>query len=165
MLVKRILLPLLGLVLLFVAWSWWHSDGQRIARRVKHLTERVEKSPSEGQLVAALKSQEVVRLFADPFEFRARQFDFETSDRQALIRAVALHRLRSDRIVATVLDRELDIDKAARRATMFLTTRFAGGLRGLGNEAYRFQLNWIEQQGEWKIDFVDLVEILPAMGL
>jgi hypothetical protein len=167
MLLKKILLPLLAVVVVFLAWSWWQSDSQRIARRVKYLTERVEKSPGEGQLMAALKSQELGGLFAEPFQFRARQFDFETRDRQTLIRTVALYRMRSDRITAQVLDRDLDVDGAGRRATMYLTTRFAGGFGGLGgpgNDAYRFQLNWIEQQGEWKIDYVDLVDVLPTTG-
>ncbi len=101
--------------------------------------------------------------FADPFEFRARQFDFETRDRQTLVRNVALYRLRSERISVRIFDRRLDLDPARGRATMLLTARFVGGLGGRGNEAYRFQLDWVEQEGRWKIDYVDLLETRPGL--
>ncbi|MCZ6507496.1 MAG: hypothetical protein O7A04_05540 [Acidobacteria bacterium] len=162
MLFKKTALLLLGVIAAFVAWTWWHSDARRIGRRLECLTESVEKSPGEGPLAAALKAEQVGRLFAEPFEFRARQFDFETRDRQALIRAVVLYRLRSERIVSRILDKRLDVDSAGRKATMVFTARFVGGWSGIGNDAYRFQLNWVEQQGEWKIEYVDLLEIVPA---
>jgi hypothetical protein len=145
-------------------WSWWSADRQRIGRALRGLSEAVEKSPGEGQLGAALKSQEAATFFAEPFEFRARQFDFETRDRRSLARNVALYRLRSDRIAVHIFDRRLDLDPAAREATMMLSARFVGGLRGRGNEVYRFQLNWVEQQGQWKIGYVDLLEILPGIS-
>ena len=144
-------------------WSWWSSDRQRIGRALRGLSEAVEKSPREGQLGAALKSREAVSYFADPFEFRARQFDFETRDRQTLVRNVALYRLRSERISVRIFDRRLDLDPARGRATMLLTARFVGGLGGRGNEAYRFQLDWVEQEGRWKIDYVDLLETRPGL--
>lgn len=164
MFLKKIALLLVAVIAVVVAWTWWHSDAQRIGRRLEDLTERVEKSPGEGQLAAALKAEQVGSLFAEAFEFRARQFDFETRDRQSLIRAVALYRLRSERIVSRILDQRLDVDSAGRKATMVFTARFIGGWRGIGNDAYRFQLNWVEQDGEWKIEYVDLLEIVPAMG-
>ncbi len=150
-------------------WSWWSTDRQRIGRALRGLSEAVEKSPGEGQLGAALKSREAASYFADPFEFRARQFDFETRDRQTLARNVALYRLRSERISVQIFDRRLDLDPSARKATMLLSARFVGGLGGSngllggGNESYRFQLNWVEQEGRWKIDYVDLLEIHPGL--
>jgi len=162
MLLKKTALLLLGVIAAFVAWTWWHGDARRIGRRLEYLTERIEKSPGEGQLAAALRAEEVARMFAEQFQFRARQFDFETRDRQALIRAVALYRLRSERIVSHILDKRLDIDATERKATMVFTARFVGGWSAIGNDAYRFQFNWVEQAGEWKIEYVDLLEIVPA---
>lgn len=158
----KILLPIVALIALLVGWNWWTSDARRIASRLSGLTEEVEKRPGEGQLAMALKSEQVASYFAEPFRFRALQFDFETDHRGTLVRSVAAYRLRSDRIAASVLHRELEIDAANRTAKMVLLVRFAGGFGGSANEAYRFQLNWIEQQGLWKIDYADLIEIVPA---
>ncbi|MDH3522997.1 MAG: hypothetical protein OES32_05360 [Acidobacteriota bacterium] len=164
MTLKKWLLALVALAVALAFGSWWSGDRQRIGRRLRGLADAIEKGPGEGQLAAALRSQEAVSYFADPFEFRARQFDFETRDRQSLVRNVALYRLRSERIAVQIFDRRLDLDPAARKATMVLSARFVGGLGGLGgraDEAYRFQLNWVEQAGAWKIEYVDLLAILP----
>lgn len=147
-------------------WHWWHGDARRIGRQLDRLLESVEKAPGENQLVAALKAQEVASRFADPFDFRARQFDFATRDRQTLVRSVALYRLRSERIAPRVVDRRLDVAAEERRATMRLTVRFVGGWQGLDGEAYRFQIGWREQEDEWRIDSVDLIEIVsPSRAL
>lgn len=161
MTLKKLGILILGGAAALAAWSWWNGDARRIGRRLDYLLERVEKSPGESQLVAALKAEEAARIFADPFDFRARQFDFETRDRQTLIRSIALYRLRSERIAVQVLDRRLDFAAGERRANMGLTVRFVGGWQGRANEAYRFQLGWREQDGEWRLDFVDLLEIVP----
>jgi len=165
MYLAKILIPFAAIVALIVGWNWWTSDARRIASRLEALTEEVEKSPGEGQLAMAFKAEQAARFFAEPFLFRARQFDFETEDRGALIRAVAVYRSRSDRITPSVLHRELDIDDAHRTAKMVIVLRFAGGFRGSASEAYRFQLNWLEQEGQWKIGYADLIEIVPATVL
>jgi hypothetical protein len=164
MVVRRIAVGLLLALGLVVGWSWWNSDERRIGRRLDDLLERAEKAPGENQLVAALKAEEIAALFADPFDFRARQFDFATRDRRTLVRTIALYRMRSDRIAAQVLDRRLDVAATERRATMSLTVRFVGGWQGWTKDAYRFQIGWREQEGEWRIDLVDLVELVPAVA-
>lgn len=162
---NRLLFALLAIVGLVVGWNWWTSDARRIERRLGALTDAVAKSGKENQLTLALRAEQVAGFFAQPFSFRARQFDFETDDRGALTRAVAGYRLRSDRISPAVLHRELEVDSTTRSARMQIVVRFAGGLANRGSEAYRFQLNWVEQQGEWKIGFADLIEIVPASVL
>ena len=42
----------------------------------------------------------------------------------------------------------------------FRIATFSGGISDFDRDAYRFQVNWIEVDGEWKIDFVDLLEVL-----
>jgi hypothetical protein len=160
---RKVVLGVLLVAGSLAAWAWWNGDARRIERRVSYLLERVEKTPGENQLVGALKAEEAGRVFAYPFDFRARQFDFATRDRRELVRAIALYRLRSERIAAQVLDRRLDVATADRRATMTLAVRFRGGWGSPTNDAYRFRLGWREQEGEWRIDFVDLVEIMPAV--
>lgn len=161
----RILIAVAATLALVAGWSWWTGDAQRIARRFDALAEEVQKRPGEGNLAAAFKAEQAAGFFAEPFLFRARQFDFETDDRRALTRALAAYRLRSERIAPTILHREINVDAEARTAKMELVVRFAGGLRGNAGEAYRFQLNWVEQEGLWRIGFADLVEILPASVL
>jgi len=161
----KVLLPAVAVVVLLIGWNWWNADAQRIRRQLEALNEEVEKSPGEGQLATAFKAEQATRFFAEPFRFRARQFDFETDNRGALARSLVGYRARSDRIAPSVLHSELEIDQAGRTAMMVVVIRFTGGFSGRANEAYRFQLNWIEQEGEWKIGFADLIEIVPASVL
>ena len=161
----RLLIVAAALLAVVAAWSWWTGDAQRIARQFEALADEVAKTPGEGNLAAVLKAEQAAGHFAEPFLFRARQFDFETDDRVALTRTIAAYRLRSERIAPSILHRELDVDSQARTAKMQLVVRFAGGLRGRADEAYRFQLNWVEQEGRWRIGFADLIEIVPASVL
>ncbi len=145
-------------------WSWWHSDARRIGRELDRLMAQVDKSPGENPLTGALAAQEAAGQFAQSFHFRARQFDFETRDRQSLIRAIALYRNRSERIATQVLDEQLDIDAAAGRATMVLTARFQGGWQALTEDGYRFQLDWVEEEGGWRIAYADLLEVVQPVA-
>ncbi len=152
----------MALLLVWGGWSWWQSDRRRIEGALADLMESVDKGPGESPLSAALAAQEAAAHFASDFLFRARYFDFETRDRQSLIRAIALYRNRSDAIATRIDDRQLDIDAAGRRATMQLTARFQGGWRAIGDDAYRFQLDWVEEDGEWRIAYADLIEVVES---
>ena len=156
----KVLTAVVVIFLLFVGWAWWSGDAQRINRRLGALTDEVEKAPGEGQLATALKAEAVAAFFAEPFRFRARQFDFETTDRRTLVRSVAAYRLRSERIATDILYRHLEIDPVARTARLEIVARFAGGWGGRAGEAYRFQLDWVEQEDRWQIGYVDLIEIV-----
>lgn len=153
-------------VLAVVAATWWWtghgSDERRIQRQVDRLLELVEKEPGEGPLAGLERARAIGELFADPFEVRARPFDFHTRDRQALARAVQGYRASSDRVWAQASERRLQVDRENRRAILSLTARFGGsGLSLGGREAYRFQVNWLEQDGVWRIDYLDLLEVVP----
>jgi hypothetical protein len=66
-----------------------------------------------------------------------------------------------------VRDWQLDVDKPSRRATLNVTTDFVTSFRDItGREAYRWQVNWVEQEDEWRIDYVRLLEIIeePTWG-
>jgi hypothetical protein len=160
----KVLSVVVVIVLLFAGWAWWSGDAQRINRRLGALTDEVEKTPGEGQLTTAFKAEAVAAFFAEPFRFRARQFDFETTDRSTLVRSVAAYRLRSEHIATDILHRHLEIDPVARTARMEILVRFAGGWGGRAAEAYRFQLDWIEQEGRWQIGYVDLIEIVRPLA-
>jgi len=160
----KVLSALVVIFLLFAGWTWWSGDAHQINRRLRALTDEVEKSPGEGQLTTAFKAEAVAAFFAEPFRFRARQFDFETTDRSTLVRSVAAYRLRSERIATEILYRHLEIDPVARAARMEIVVRFVGGWGGRAGEAYRFQLDWVEQEGRWQIGYVDLIEIVRPQG-
>ncbi len=151
-------------VLLIGGWlvvRWWVSPQRQINRNIKEIQKLVSKVPGESDLVALGKARKVSEMFADNFEFRAEGFDFHTRDRQRLAAGVHRYRSFSQAIAMRVREKDLSIDKEHRRASTYLTADFVTQARDItGREAYRFRIDWVEQEGDWKIDFVELVEIL-----
>lgn len=141
--------------------GWLHSDRRRISRQVRRIEKLVAKRPGESNLTALNKARQITELFAPGFEFRARQFDFSTRDRRALAGAIHRYRSLSDAVSMRVVSRELHIDGGFRRATLYLTAEFLTGIGDLrGREAYGFQINWVDHEGEWLIDYVDLLRVI-----
>ncbi len=159
----RRLLLLAALAAGLAAW-WWlgrGGDERAIERQLERLVELAEKEPGETPLAGLERARAITGLFAARFELRARPFDFATRDRQELARAIASYRAGPERISSRVTDRELWLDAEARRAAMRVTIEFGEGLALTGNrDAYRFQIGWVEENGEWRIDLVDLIEIV-----
>lgn len=146
--------------------AWYGSDARRIGRNLERLQTLVGKLPAESDLTGLGKSRKIAELFADRFEFRARQFDFATRDRGRLVSAIHQYRSRSDTIAMRIFDRDLQIDPDARRATTLFTAEFITGVRGtMGREGYRFQVDWVELDGRWQADFVDLLEVIEEPAL
>jgi hypothetical protein len=151
-------------LLLLGGWlleRWWVSPERRINRSIKRLQQLVSKTPGESDLVALGKARQVSEMFAESFEFRAEGFDFYTRDRQRLAAGVHRYRSLSEAISMRVREKQLTVDGQQRRATSFITADFVTRARDIsGREAYRFQVDWVEQGDDWKIDFVELLEIL-----
>ena len=60
-----------------------------------------------------------------------------------------------------VRQKELTVDREHRRASSYLTAEFVTKARDItGREAYRFRIDWVEQEGDWTVDYVELLEIL-----
>lgn len=155
------------IVAFWVFWGWWGSDQRRIKRQVKRLQKLVTKNLGEGNLGALNRAREITEIFADPFDFEAKQFDFRSSDRQSLAVGIHNYRSRAETIRMRIRDWQLDVDKPSRRASLHVTTDFVTDFRDLtGREAYRWQVNWVEQEGEWRIDYVRLLEVIedPPWG-
>ena len=162
-LLRNLLLALVVVAGALLWWNWASSAERRIARELDALMERVEKGPDENPLHGALKAEEAARSFAEPFRFRAWQFDFETRNRQDLIRGIVLYRSRSDRVAPQLLDSEIEVQ--GERAVQRLVVRFQGGWQGVGDDAYRFRLEWVETPQGWRIADADLEEIVaPGPG-
>jgi hypothetical protein len=160
----------LVIALIIVAWGFlgrWGSDERRIKREVKNLQELVTKNIGEGDLTSLNRAREITEIFADPFDFEAEQFDFRSRDRQSLAVGIHSYRSRAESIGMRVRDWQLDVDKPSLRATLNVTTDFVTSFRDItGREAYRWRVNWVEQEGEWRIDYVRLLEVIeePTWG-
>lgn len=140
---------------------WWVSPERRINKKIQQIQKLVSKAPGESDIVALGKARRVSEMFADSFEFRAEDFDFYTRDRQRLAAGVHQYRSYSQAIAMRVRDKELTVNEEHRRASTYLIADFVTKARDVtGREAYRFRLDWVEQEGDWRIDFVELMEIL-----
>ena len=161
---KRLQVTVALALLVIAGWMtvrWWVSPERQIGKSIKRMQKLVSKAPGESDLVALGKARNISEMFAESFEFRAEGFDFYTRDRQRLAAGVHQYRSFSQAIAMRVRDKELTVDEEHRRASTYLIADFVTKARDItGREAYRFRIDWVEQEGDWKIDFVELLEIL-----
>ena len=153
-----------ALVVIVGGWWWysWLTSPERlIDKQLGRIQELVSKAPGEDSLGALAKARSVSELFADNFEFVAEQFDFHTRDRRQLISGIQQYRSQAQSILMHYPGKDLSVDPDESRATSLVTVQFFTQARDLsGREAYRFQINWLEQDGEWRMDYVRLLEIM-----
>lgn len=154
-----------GAVLLIVGGWWWYgwftSPERQIDKQLGRIQKLISKAPGEDNLGALAKARAATELFANNFEFVAEQFDFHTRDRQKLISGIHQYRSRAQTILMQYPEKELSVDSEQGRATSHVTVQFITQARDIaGREAYRFQINWLEQDGQWRMDYVQLLEIL-----
>ena len=163
---RRIGIVVLVLLALAVIWTSRSGDRKAIERQLDELTELVSKDGAETQLAGLNQARLITELFASSFEVRAEQLRFSTRDRREMAGFIHGYRRGSDRISMRASDKALDIDEASRRATHRVNLQFTGGgPLGSPSELYRVQINWLEEEGEWKIDYIDLIEILEGGNL
>ena len=90
---------------------------------------------------------------------------FSTRDRRELAGFIHGYRRGSERISMRVSGTSLTIDPDLGRATQLADFHFTGGgPLGSPSERYRVQINWLEEEGRWRIDYIDLLEILDSGG-
>jgi hypothetical protein len=78
-----------------------------------------------------------------------------------LIAGIQAYRSRAQTILMQFPDTEVSVDAEQGRATTHVTAQFITTARDIaGREAYRFQINWVEEEGEWRMDYVRLLEII-----
>ena len=144
-------------------YTWYTSPERQIDKQLDQIQKLIAKAPGEDNLGALAKARAATELFADSFEFEASQFDLHTRDRQQLISGIHQYRSRAQTILVQYPEKELSIDTDQARATSHVTVLFVTKARDLaGREAYRFQINWLEQDGEWRMDYVRLLEVIEA---
>lgn len=161
---RSVVAIVVGLVVLLAGWGlwdWYFSPERRINAQLREIQRLISKAPGESNLEALAKARAATDLFAENFEFEARQFDFHTRDRQQLISGIQSYRSRAQTILMQFPEKELSVGHEGDRATSLVTAYFITKARDLtGREAYRFQINWVGQEGEWRMDYVRLLEIL-----
>lgn len=161
---KPVAVALAGLLILLGGWwalGWYTSPERRINSRLGEIQKLISKAPGENNLNALAKARAATGLFADSFEFEAQQFNFHTRDRQQLISGIHQYRSQAQTILMQFPDKDLSVDPEHGRATSQVTAHFITKARDIaGREAYRFQINWVEQEGEWRMDYVRLLEII-----
>jgi hypothetical protein len=161
--IKPAWLVLGAVVLILGGWGWyrWFTSPERqIDNQLERIQKLISKAPSEDNLRALAKARQATDLFAADFEFVAPQFDFHTRDRQRLISGIHQYRSRAETILMQFPETALSVDTDQGRATSHVTAQFITKAQDLaGREAYRFQINWVEQEGEWRMDYVRLLEI------
>lgn len=155
---------LAALLILVGGWwlfSWYTSPERRINAQLNEIQKLISKAPGENNLNALAKARAATELFAESFEFEAQQFDFHTRDRQQLISGIHQYRSLAQTILMQFPEKDLSVDQEHGRATSQVTAHFITKARDVaGREAYRFQINWVERDGEWRMDYVRLLEIL-----
>ena len=161
---RNLRVALLALAAILIVWLFVGRDrgieGQ-VRKQIDEVRRLVGKLPGENNLESLNKARKISELFSTDFEFVAPQFDFATRDRRALVGAIHEYRSRSGTVAMLTRDVEVSVDEAARRATVHLIAEFVTGADDLvGREAYAFQINCKEENDEWRIDYVRLLDVL-----
>ena len=142
-------------------FSWCTRPERRIGSQLHRIQELIAKAPTETELTALGKARAATELFASQFEFEAEAFGFHTRDRQQLIAGIHQYRSRAQTILMQLPEKEISVAPDHQRATSYVTVLFITQMRDLaGREAYRFQINWLREDGLWRMDYVRLLEII-----
>ena len=153
----------LGSALALLVWaaiSWVNSDSRQINRELDELRSLVTKRPAEAPLESLSRATSIGSMFANSFEVRAEQLQLSTRDRRTLVGSIIQYRSTSDSIFMNIRDHDLFVDSNLGRATSNLKAEFNNRFGGLDRrESYQLQLNWVETQDGWRIDYVHLIQI------
>ena len=157
---------LIGLAMLLALGAWWYwrdTPSRQIARRLDEMQELIEKSGPESAVDSLATARAITLLFAPHFEVRATQLGFGTRDRRQLAGYIHGHRSTAASIGMRISAGNLSFLPEHGRTTQEVTFHFTtGGPLGSGSERYRVQVNWLEGDDGWLIDFMDLLEISEA---
>lgn len=160
--IGRLVIAVAVLVAGWWVYGWLFSDSRRIERELEEIRELLSKSGHEAELAAVARAGDVTGRFADPFEVRARDYGGSMTDRRSVAGTIHRYRSSADRIAVIFSDHDLTVDGS--RATMEFVAEFQTTLLdGLsGSERYRFRIDWREQDGDWRIALVDLLEVVEG---
>ncbi|MEO8195199.1 MAG: nuclear transport factor 2 family protein [Thermoanaerobaculia bacterium] len=166
------LVRILAVVALAIALAaivhWWTSDRRRILAQFEALQSAIEKNGpggSEGTLDRLAHARAVSQMFADGFVILAQPYEGTIDSRQQLMAVVDRYRGSAETIAVSASEVEV---KLRPNATAELTAEVeAVGLRqgGPGRERLRLRLAWREDEGVWRIQELEVIEVLDSSGL
>lgn len=160
------LLALLALSGILVAFAlWWTSDRRRILAQFEALQSAIEKRGDEGTLDRVAHARKVADLFADGFVILAQPYEGTIEDRQQLMGVV--DRYRGSAQTIAVADSEVEVTLRPNATADLTAVVEAVGLRpgGPGRERLRLRIAWREDAGEWRIQELEVLEVLDSSGL
>ncbi len=144
---------------------WWRSDRRRIVVQFEELQSALAKSGSEGTLDRLAHAREIAALFADGFVILAQPYEGTIEDRQQLMAIVDRYRESAETI--SVSDSEVEVTLRPNATADMTAVVEAVGLRpgGPGRERLRIRVAWREDSGVWRIQELEVLEVLDSSGL
>jgi hypothetical protein len=144
---------------------WWTGDRRRILAQFEALQGAIEKSRGEGTLDRVAHARAVSELFADGFVILAAPYEGTIEDRQQLMAIVDRYRASAEAIA--VSDSEVEVTLRENATADLTAVVEAVGSRpgGPGRERVRLRIAWREDAGEWRIQELEVLEVLDNSGL
>lgn len=163
-LVRLIALVLLSAILVAL-FFWWTSDRRRIVAQFEALQEALEKSGEEGTFDRLGHARGVSEVFADGFVILAQPYEGTIADRQQLMAIVDRYRASAERIA--VSDSDVEVQLRPNATADMTAVVEAVGMRpgGPGRERLRIRVAWREDAGVWRIQELEVLEVLDSSGL
>ena len=161
----RFLVLLFAVVGLLAAYRWWTSDRRQILAAFEEMQEAVEKSGEEGALDRLAHARAVGERFADGFIISAQPYEGEITERQQLMAVV--DRYRSSASTIRVDDSEVELTLRENATADLTAVVEAVGIRpgGPGRERFRIRVAWRRDDGVWRIQELEILEVLDSSGL
>ncbi len=159
----KVLYGVLALVIALWIYGQWSGSERQIKRQLGRFADTVEKEGQENGLVAANTSRKLGEFLTANFEIHAQPFAGVMTDRARLSQVMFQYRARAESIGVDFRDVELTVDEKLRIGDMDMVAMIAGKTDGgRFKESYRFKLRWVKEDGEWRIQRAELVEILEG---
>ncbi len=163
--VVRILAVVALAAALLAIFRWWTSDRRRILGRFEALQVAIEKGGSEGALDRLAHAREVTQFFADGFVILAQPYEGTVSDRQQLMGIVDRYRASAETIAVSDSEVELTLRPNATGEMTAVVEAFGIRPQGPGRERLRLRVAWREDDGQWRIQELEVLEVLDTSGL
>ena len=163
------LVRILGLFVLAATLAalflWWTSDRRLVLQAFEELQRQLGKSAPEGTLDRLAHARGVAAVFADGFLILAQPYEGSIEDRQQLMAIVDRYRESAERI--TVSDSDVEITLRPNATADMTSVVEAVGDRpgGPGRERLRIRVAWRKDAGEWRIQELEVLEVLDRSGL
>lgn len=160
-----LLYGLLGLAVALWLYQQVGGDERKIKGKLQELEQLVEKDGPESDLVAANKGRQVGLLFSRDFEIYLEPFGQHMDDRARLAQVMLGYRRPAQRIDVGFRDVQIELlEGQPKRARMDAVAAVNGTVDGqLRRESYRFAFHWLEEDGIWRIEQADLVEVRDGL--